>query len=30
VKTGVAAHSAAARVAVYPIKVEGDSILVEL
>ena len=30
VKTGAAAHNAAARVAVYAIKVEGDSVLVEL
>jgi nitrite reductase (NADH) small subunit len=29
-KTGEAAHNRAAKVAVYPIKVEGDDVLVEL
>ena len=29
-KTGQAAHNPAAKVAVYPIKVEGDDVLVEI
>jgi nitrite reductase (NADH) small subunit len=29
-KTGAAAHNPAARLAVYPIKVEGDNVLVEI
>ena len=29
-KTGEAAHNAAAKVAVYPIKIEGDDVLVEI
>jgi nitrite reductase (NADH) small subunit len=29
-KTGEAAHDAATRVAVYPIKVEGDDVLVDI
>jgi len=29
-KTGAAAHNPAAKVAVYPIKVEGDDVLVEI
>ena len=29
-KTGAVAHNAAAKVAVYPIKVEGDEVLVEI
>jgi len=29
-KTGEAAHNRAAKVAVYPIKVEGDDVLVEM
>lgn len=29
-KTGAASHNPAARVAVYPIKVEGDNVMVEI
>ena len=29
-KTGQAAHNAASKVAVYPIKVEGDDVLIEI
>src|SRR5260221_13727693 len=29
-KTGEATHNSAARVAVYPIKIEGDDVLVEI